>query len=453
VKTKIIGYIIAGVLLLPCTGESQEADVKVPAQATVNGNYSNLLRTIKVPVDERLVGKFCDLGYYPETEYAEYKDLEPGYWVYVAPNWYIWKNSKKPREPEPTIDGPEARDIVGRVTGYVVIARGAREIVALSLPTMRESLVRRTSADDADFAPTVHAISGPDSEGRIAYIEDHFFVQNEADRKHLLKTIKRDGTADTEIFSRPGSASWATSAIGRGEIGRYLALAPSGGKVALLSAVKGKQMPRAFLHVGKIEIWDVARKTPLAVDPKALNEPMSWFPDGKRLAYVKLVPRNQLPDPPLGLDEFGKYGGELWDEVPAVYVLDIQTGTSTFLHFGWKPIVSWDGKVVLVGGWNNQMEFTWRRVTVSNRQSVPIRCPGDAGGAIAVPAEDVVLYWGLPTKGAQIKYTRNNSLFHGGPRPMLTLKVAVIGSDKFQTVVPEIDPRSLVTFGHLLEKR
>jgi hypothetical protein len=141
-KTEIIGYIVAGVLLFPCTGGSQEPDVKVPPRATVNGNYSKLLRIIKVPVDQKLVGDFCDLGYYPETEYAEYKDLEHGYWVYVAPNWYIWRNSKKPREPEPTIDGPEAQDILGRITGYVVIARGTSEIVALSLPTMRETVVR-----------------------------------------------------------------------------------------------------------------------------------------------------------------------------------------------------------------------------------------------------------------------------------------------------------------------
>src|SRR5205823_59938 len=188
-RTKIIGYVLACGLVLPWTGESQDVDGKVPAEATVNGNYSGLLRTLKVPEAEKLYGRFCDLGYYPETEYAGYNDLPPGYWVYVAPNWYVWKDSKRPREKEPTIDGPEARDIIGRVTGSVVISRNGWDIVALSLPTLRESLVRRMSAEDADFGPTVHAISGPDREGRIAYIEDHFFVQHEADQKHLLKTI------------------------------------------------------------------------------------------------------------------------------------------------------------------------------------------------------------------------------------------------------------------------
>jgi hypothetical protein len=180
---------------------------------------------------------------------------------------------------------------------------------------------------------------------------------------------------------------------------------------------------------------------------------MSWFPDGKRLVSVKLVPRDQLPNPPLGLEAFGKYAGKSWDEVPAVYVLDIQSGTSTFLHVGWTPIVSSDGKMVLVGGWDDQMEFTWRRVTVPDRRSVPVRWPGDAGGAIAAPCEDVVLYWGLPTTGAPIKYTKHNSMFHGGPKLMLTLKLALFDTNRFQTMALEINPRSLVSFGRSPEKR
>ena len=450
-KARLRGYIIAGLLLFPCTGTGggQEADVKVPAQATVDGNYSNLVRTIKVPEDEKQVGKFCDLGYYPEAEYAGFKDLEPGYWVYVAPNWYIWKDSKKPHEPEPTVDGPEARDIVGRVAGYIVIGRGTSEIAALSLPTMRETVVRPEPKEETDFYPTVHALSGPDAEGRIAYIEDHFFVKNEADRKHLLKTVKVDGTGDTEVFSHPGDAMWAGTGVSKAVIGTYIALAPFGGRVALLSALKRKQMTQALLRVGTIEIWDVAGKKPLAFDMRALDQPMSWFPDGKRLAYVKLVPRDRLPKPALGLDEFGTFGGHLWDEVPAVHVLDTQSGASTFLHVGWTPIVSSDGKTVLVGGWNVRMEFIWKCFTVSDGRSAPVRLPGDAVGPIAAPSENLVLYWGLPTTGAPIKYTKHNSMFQGGPRPMLTLKVAAVDSNRFQTVAPEISPVSLVSFGRV----
>jgi hypothetical protein len=93
--------------------------------------------------------------------------------------------------------------------------------------------------------PTIHALSGPDAEGRIAYIEDHFFVADEKNRRHLLKTIRLDGTHATELFSRPGDAMWAKSP-GHGEIGDDLALSPVGGRVAFLSGLVNTQMPGVF---------------------------------------------------------------------------------------------------------------------------------------------------------------------------------------------------------------
>jgi hypothetical protein len=289
-------------------------------------------------------------------------------------------------------------------------------------------------------------VSGPDSEGRIAYVEDHFFVKDEKDQHHQLKIIRLDGTADTTIFSRPGSAMWATTAAGRGEIGSHLALAPSGGRVAFLSAIEDRQMPGALLHSGKIEIWDVSQQAPLEIDVTALDLPMSWFPDGKRLAYVMLVPRDKLPESLLGLEDFGNDGANRWEEVPAVYVLDLETKESTFLHVGWTPIVSYDGRAVLIGGWNQNMEFSWRRMDLEQQRSARVSLPGDAGRAVAVPTEQLVLYWGFPTTGAPVKWSDNNSSLVG-PKLMLTIKAGMTDSNQFQTVVSEIDPRSLVSFG------
>jgi hypothetical protein len=57
-----------------------------------------------------------------------------------------------------------------------------------------------------------------------------------------------------------------------------------------------------------------------------------------------------------------------------------------------------------------------------------------------------VIYWGLPTAGTNIAYTKNNSPL-SGPKEMLTIKIAEINTTKFQTIVPYIDPRKAVSFG------
>ena len=98
------------------------------------------------------------------------------------------------------------------------------------------------------------------------------------------------------------------------------------------------------------------------------------------------------------------------------------------------------------------MAFSWRRVTVESGKFEPVDWPGDAQGVIAAPAENVVLYWGLPTTGSPIKYTKHNSALRG-PKLMLTVKVAEINSRQFQTLIPEIDPRSRVSFGRSLTKQ
>jgi hypothetical protein len=51
-----------------------------------------LLRQIQVPADAASYGEFHDYGYWAGSEWAGYHDLPAGYWVYVYPYWYIWRD-------------------------------------------------------------------------------------------------------------------------------------------------------------------------------------------------------------------------------------------------------------------------------------------------------------------------------------------------------------------------
>ena len=58
---------------------------------------------------------------------------------------------------------------------------------------------------------------------------------------------------------------------------------------------------------------------------------------------------------------------------------------------------------------------------------------------------------GLPTAKAPREFTKSNSLV-GGPKPMVTLKVALLDLDEFQTVLPQVDSRDPVSFGRVLNR-
>ena len=54
--------------------------------------YRNLLRQFEVAADRATYGDFYDYGFWTGGSYAGQNDLPAGYWVYLAPNWYIFKD-------------------------------------------------------------------------------------------------------------------------------------------------------------------------------------------------------------------------------------------------------------------------------------------------------------------------------------------------------------------------
>jgi hypothetical protein len=179
----------------------------------------------------------------------------------------------------------------------------------------------------------------------------------------------------------------------------------------------------------------------------ALDSPCSWFPDGKRLAYSALIRRDQLAANAPGLETFESYFGYRWDELPAIYILNVDSGESEFFHLGWTPVVSRDGASIVIGGWANDA-MQWWKVSVDDMISTQLKPPGIAGDILALPTDEISVYWALPTAGADIELTKNNSPLRG-PKLMLTIKAAD-EQGKFKTLAPFVDPRSPVSFGSAL---
>jgi hypothetical protein len=93
-------------------------------KAMVNGKYQTLLRQFKVADDKDNYGDFSDYGSYSGTDYAGYSDLPKGYWVYVAPYWYIWRDLKAtPKQnrnwgPEQVTGPPDTNEAGDVVTAW-----------------------------------------------------------------------------------------------------------------------------------------------------------------------------------------------------------------------------------------------------------------------------------------------------------------------------------------------
>ena len=264
---------------------------------------------------------------------------------------------------------------------------------------LKELVVRQPNAEH----DALNSLAGPDADGWIVFIED-----NMRTKSHCMKRIRMDGTSNESIFCRDGDALWDNPMS-------TPVLAPRGGNVAFLTQPVKRFAPP--IVSGPIDVWNIQTKTEHSTNATALNRGLSWFPDGKRLAYVQ-------PGEP-----------------ETIYVLDVESGERKPLLKGRFAMVSTDGESVLV----NRAEGNFV-VDLKTEDSRKVDWPGKWGGPIAFIRKNLILYWGLPTTGAAPKVTENNSPLVG-PKPMGTLKLGDLSSGRFQTVVPYIDPRREVSFG------
>lgn len=65
----------------------------VPGEASANGKYYDLLQVVNCPQDSAKYGQFYDWGYWSGTSWCN-QQVQSGYWVWVQPNWYIWRSQR-----------------------------------------------------------------------------------------------------------------------------------------------------------------------------------------------------------------------------------------------------------------------------------------------------------------------------------------------------------------------
>ena len=80
-----------------------------------------------------------------------------------------------------------------------------------------------------------------------------------------------------------------------------------------------------------------------------------------------------------------------------------------------------------------------------------VRLPSDfSGNWVQGPLwlidDDLLLYVGKPPPAAPVKMTENNSPLVG-PKPLMSLKLAELSTGRFQTIIPDFDTRTPVSFG------
>jgi hypothetical protein len=112
------------------------------------------------------------------------------------------------------------------------------------------------------------------------------------------------------------------------------------------------------------------------------------------------------------------------------------------LHEGWDPVISPDGNFVIVSD-RYKTEYL---VDVVTQKVKTIDWPGNLYGAIAYVNSNLLIYWGMPTKGTEERWTKYYSPFCG-PKSLVSIKLAELTTGEFQTILDYQDPRDEFSYG------
>ena len=349
-----------------------------------------------------------------------------------------------PPESFPTISGKEDTTLVNRIDGYLIYEFNGT--VVKSLPNLKERYLNDTYLFTDFYNPTfgsidiINGVSGPDEEGNIVYFTSILY------ENYTLMATTIDGKEPEVIFTRKGDSI--------SDIGNDVALSPRGGYAAFVSNLQGIQTDMGYLQEGTLEIWDVINKKKLDLNVKALANGLAWFPDGKILAYTKLISQEELKAIGINIEDSiiqKKYLSS--ENITVVYVYDLSQKTDKFLSVGEDPVISDDGKKFII--FNGQYSYLF---DIDTKESKMINLPGRFyyygsqhwSGPIAFISPNLVLYRAVFTEGAKPQWTTGNSPLVG-PKPLVTIKLTDLDTGQFQTIVEGIDPRHHVGYGNVKE--
>ena len=294
----------------------------------------------------------------------------------------------------------------------VRVAQRERIITAVDVATGRSRTLAATTGP-------VWQLSPPDPRGAVAIL-----TPAAGERRYAVRLLA-DGRQRT-LLEGAGDALW-DDPVGPpvlSDDGRWLLAVAQ-------SAPDTRFQP---LFVGPLRCWDTGdgRERRLRDEPVlALGERPTWTSDGREVVYAAPGPVGRAAQPPLSPS---------MQPDPQIRRLDLATGREEVLVPGHHPVMSSDGRSMLLrlpgkGGW-----AWWDIASASMRPMPPLaglRVP------LALVASRHLVYTGEPSQGAATGWSSHNSPLVG-PKALLAVKVADLVTGAFETLLAAIDPREVV---------
>ena len=309
--------------------------------------------------------------------------------------------------------GPYAGETAGlrrAVQAAVVLAvPRERAVVAFDVATGRRQAL-------AAVPTPVRQLSAPDDHGAIA------IVTSAAGERRYAVRLLADGHERT-VVEGTGDPLW-DDPIGPPALsddGQWL--------LAVTQPLADARYQPLF--VGPLRCWGTGngRELSLRTEPVlALGERPAWSRSAREIVYAAPGPKGLASATPLAPS---------MQPDPQIRRLDLDTGRDEMLTSGHHPVLSSDGRTVLLRPPEHRGWIWWDIGSADARPMPPI--PG-LRVPLALVESRYLIYTGEPTSGAPVATTVNNSPLVG-PKPMLSLKVADLDSGAHETLLNDIDPR------------